>query len=141
MLLCFPSFSLPHLDYTLEGKYNIFTTQRVDLPNSTCIDSGLGYIIKGNLNSLNTTLTKLDNSLIRGVSIEFTYDTTILTDIVNRLSITKVDTQDIGDIQFVYGYSPMLPLFTTIDNQKINIQIAKEKDYLKIGYPLILDGA
>ena len=138
ILLCFPSFTFPNVN-NLDGVFNIFTTQKTQISNTTSTDSGMGYIIKGNVNWLNSTLYQLNTSQIRGISIEG--NAIDISKITKKLDITPIETEKLNNISCTYGYCPHLPLYTIVDNHRINIQITQTGDYVKVGYPLILDGA
>ena len=139
MLLCFPTFTVPNIS-GITGSFNIFTKENIEISDTTTLDSGLGYIIKGNINTLDRTLNQLDSKKICGISVEFASSTT-LEKFKNKLDIIPVEIENLGEISCFYGYTSRLPLYTIVDNQRINIQIVQTDDYIKIGYPLILDGA
>lgn len=50
--------------------------------------------------------------------------------------VKKVETVNEG--MFIYAYSNKIKYFKYIDGEKINIEIFVAKDYVKIGFPLIL---
>ncbi|MBR4270185.1 MAG: hypothetical protein IKQ31_00705 [Clostridia bacterium] len=140
MLFCFPSFSIAELNADFEGTFNIFTTQNATITDTTTVDSGMGYIIKGKLCNLNKTLKQLNSTQIRGVSVEFDSSKNEVEKLISKYRIRKISAEELETTSFIYGYTPYLPLYSTIDGKKINIQIAYSDNHVKIGYPLILDG-
>ena len=117
----------------------VYTTENLNAPNVTSIKSGKGYILSCDGNYINNLYQMLDKSKIVGISCEV--DNLNLDEFINRFDLKIRLQEKIDSIEFIYGYSHKLSKFVTIDNEKINIQIAKVGKRIKIGYPLILDSA
>ena len=119
------------------GITYIYTTENLVAPECTSIPSGNGYIIKCDSTCSHALLTQLNKNKVLGVSFEIpNCDFNTLT---QKLNLQLICSQIVEDIVFVYGYSPRLSKFITVDGEKINIQVAKRGDIVKVGYPLILD--
>ncbi|MDE6275418.1 MAG: hypothetical protein K2M75_02640 [Clostridia bacterium] len=79
---------------------------------------------------------KLDNTL--GVAYIYPKDKTDVDTLVDKLSIDVVYTQDLEDGITYYGKSKAGNSSVYIDKQEINVQIVKNKNYIIIGFPLIM---
>lgn len=136
LLMCMPEFNITNIE-VLNGTYYFFTTENYEDSNSLSVSSGNGYVISCKSEFASQLYRNLDKNKIVGISVE-TSDIDI-NSLVEKLNIEVCQTQNLKDISFIYGYSNRLTHFVTVDNQKINIQIAKTLDKIKIGYPLIFD--
>lgn len=68
------------------------------------------------------------------------YDNDTLKNIIQNYTKNLVKKEYIDDYNFMLCYDKSMPNFVTIDNQKVNVQIAISQNEINIGYPLILNG-
>lgn len=57
---------------------------------------------------------------------------------LKKLNAKIVKTEYVLDRTIIYAYSPLINKVVTVDNQKVNLQIAQTNDYTILGWPLIL---
>ena len=79
---------------------------------------------------------KLDNTL--GVAYIYPKDSVSEKTLIDRLSIDVSFTQDLEDGVTYYGKSRAGGRSVYIDGKEINVQIVKNKNYIIIGFPLIM---
>lgn len=79
---------------------------------------------------------RLDNTL--GVAYLYPKDKTSAQQLINRLSIEVSFTQDLEDGVTYYGKSRAGGRSVYIGSQEINVQIVKNKNYIIVGFPLIM---
>lgn len=60
-------------------------------------------------------------------------------DIAMSVGAKIVHRDRVEDTEIVFGYNPSLRDYVVIDGARVNVQIATDGDFVKIGYPLILD--
>lgn len=79
---------------------------------------------------------KLDNTL--GVAYLYPKDRVSEQQLINKLSIDVSFTQDLEDGVTYYGKSKAGGRSVYIDGEEINVQIVKNKNYIIVGFPLIM---
>ena len=79
---------------------------------------------------------KLDNTL--GVAYIYPKESVSEQMLIDRLSIDISFTQDLEDGVTYYGKSRVGGRSVYIDSKEINVQIVKNKNYIIIGFPLIM---
>lgn len=57
---------------------------------------------------------------------------------LKKLNAKLVKTEYVEDRIIIYAYSPLINKVVTVDNQKVNLQIAQTEEYTILGWPLIL---
>ena len=80
--------------------------------------------------------SKLDNTL--GVAYIYPNDSVSEQILIDRFSVDVSFTQDLEDGVTYYGKSKAGGRSVYIDGKEINVQIAKNKNYIIIGFPLIM---
>ena len=58
-------------------------------------------------------------------------------DVLNTLMIEIQFCEHVENVVCFYGYSPQIASFVTLNGKRVNVQIASNGEYLKIGSPLI----
>lgn len=59
--------------------------------------------------------------------------------ILDMLTSKILFSENVQENKICYAYDETLPRFVMVNNQKVNLQIAINDNFIKIGYPLILD--
>ena len=139
LLLNIPNTNFLNCLTFTDGTFSFYTTENYTAQQCHTLKCGNGYIISCESNLAHFLYNKLNKQKLLGISIETSADN--MKKIIDELDFKMETTQNCGDILFSYGYSTKLDKFVTIDGKKINIQIAKRGEKIKIGYPLILDSA
>ena len=80
--------------------------------------------------------SKLDNTL--GVAYLYPKDRMSEQLLMNKLSIDVIYTQDLEDGVTYYGSSKAGGRSVYIDGEEINVQVVKNKNYIIVGFPLIM---
>jgi len=127
------------LDFVNTGTYYFYTTENFQNVMVTNIKSGQGYIISCDSDKIKEVYPLLDKKQIAGISGCF--DNFDMDSFTKKYQLQIKFYEQIGDITFIYGYTKQLEKYVVVDNERINIQIAKNQYCTKIGYPLILDSA
>ncbi len=100
------------------------------------IKTGNGYIIISSLRNSENVLS--ENRNIIGQSLSFEGNTEIYLEYKNRLNLVVVKEESVLEIKTLYGYTPKIKNFILIDGQKVNIQMALNKNIISVGTPIIL---
>lgn len=80
--------------------------------------------------------TKVDSKELVGESLKIENFEPISA--LKKLNAKIVKTEYVEDRIIIYAYSPLINKVVTVDNQKVNLQIAQTEDYTVLGWPLIL---
>lgn len=123
-----------------DGKAYFCTNSAIELPETTAIKNGKGYIILSDLKFARKVQNSISTEDLQGISVFF--DRKIdCSAYLQKISAQKIFEETAGEFRFIYAYSPLFRRSVTYNGEKINIQIAKSGDKTTIGYPLILTGA
>lgn len=120
-------------------EYSIYclkVNEKID--NANVINLGNGFIVT--TNNKNVASIKRKVSGILGESVKFLTTKNSINKIIKMYDITVFKEENIGEIATFYGYSANKNFSNNVlvDNKKINIQIAFNKNVMTIGTPLIL---
>ena len=100
------------------------------------IKNGEDLIITCNKNQSESIKQKLTD--IKGESVSFNGTKQMAIDLINKLNLKTKFFESFDSINVYYCYKDNLSLYKTINNQKVNIQIAFNSGVITIGYPIIL---
>lgn len=136
----FQKNNLCELSFSQEGTYVLYVSgdNFIDDNNSQVIKNGNGYVVKTNQQNAKKLLKS--SYEISGEAIEFK-DVSVqnlLNEITSKLEIKVVGYEYLEGVTVINCYSKILEYFIIINNQKVNLQIAHNKNDVTIGYPLIL---
>ena len=120
------------------GTLYIYTYEYAKIKNTNTIKNGNSYIITCDIKSGKKALKSLNKSQIRGFSAVFEGTMQSIMQLKDVLKLNVIYQEHLEKIEFLYGYSPAFENYTTYNNSKINVQIAKQNDQIHIGVPLIL---
>lgn len=130
--------SLTNISKNFNGTHSFFTTQKVSDENSSIIKNGNGYLISCESCYSPKLLSKLNLSQLSGESFCFNGTLKDIADILKSLEAQIVKTENNSSIYIIYAYSPKIFKSVFVENQKVNIQIAKKQELTTVGSPLIL---
>lgn len=120
-------------------EYSIYclkVNEKID--NANVINLGNGFIVT--TNNKNVASIKSKVSGILGESVKFLTTKNSINKIIKMYDITVFKEENIGEIATLYGYSANKNFTNNVlvDNKKVNIQIAFNKNVITVGTPLIL---
>ncbi|HAJ78019.1 MAG TPA: hypothetical protein DCO89_03030 [Clostridiales bacterium] len=118
-----------------------FYTNKIDydIENANLISNGNATIVACDY-KCNRAIKKMLPE-VYGESIRITnYSSDTLKYILNKYTNSIVQTENMDKYNFIYCYDETLPKYVTLNNEKVNIQIAINNSEINIGYPLILNG-
>jgi len=125
----------PRLEILGDGEYRIYSTEWVEndlITNTTNLGFSYIYHLKShNAAEVRKLFTKIDGESI-------TLNNISKTTVLKKLGYKIVANSNIDNIKITYAYSPRGKTFIKDGAQKINLQIAKNKDTLIVGWPVIL---
>ncbi len=118
----------------LEDNSGVKVYAYSDLGQKDVIECGELKIIKSDAGFINS----LHSSEFLGQCVELKeFD---ITNFIKKNSIEIISKEKVEDIEIYNCYCSMLPKFVFVENKRVNLQIAKTKELIKVGYPLILEG-
>ena len=141
LIVCVPiSSPVFATDKDLDTTY-FFCVNSIEKPLSDCnvIQNGGAYIVECKESNSKIVKHQLGNILGEGMIIKNLSQKSkskVLAKYQNYVQMTET----LDGYQILLCYDGSLPNFVTVQNIKINIQIAVSKDRITIGYPLILCG-
>lgn len=107
--------------------------------NANITNCGNVYIIECDAESASKTKSQISG--IQGESIRIkNYSLKTYAEVLQSYSDFIIKTEKVDDIFILLCYDSSLPNFAYLDGQKINTQIAINKNEINIGYPLLLIG-
>lgn len=120
-------------------SYTFYVSGEVqNIANANIVKNGSNSIVTCSGDNCRQVKQELNNILGETITL---YNSTqssfdkILCKIADKIKFTET----IDNLQICYAYDSTLLNFVMVNGQKINLQIAVNADYIKIGYPLILD--
>lgn len=132
---CFGSFDL--LGHDKISKVCVVTdTQVVSAECDNVIKSGNQYYYSGSREEIKNQFKNLND--VDGVVLYF--QNSNLKEIVDFYKVDYYRGGDVEGMAIYYGYSPYYKTHQTIDNKKINVQIAISEGEIIVGFPAILIG-
>ena len=120
--------------------YFFYTTSlNFQIPNAKITSCGNGSIVACNAKDSTSIKKILPN--IYGESIRIkNYTSETLKDIINKYGSNIVKKELVDNYDIILCFDNSLPNFVTIDETKVNVQIAISQNEINVGYPLILNG-
>lgn len=97
---------------------------------------GDGAIIRCETDRISDVKNRLHG--IKGESMSFAGGHDDILNIINRLRVNVVISENVDGIYSVYGYTRSIENFVTVNGKRVNIQIAFTGGLLTVGTPLIL---
>ncbi len=73
-------------------------------------------------------------------AVQFYADQTELDTILKEIKFVSLLSEQIENIEIVYGFSPLYNKAIYLEGKKVNVQIAKVQDRVILGFPMILTG-
>jgi hypothetical protein len=138
--VCLIYYSLTvHTNPTLEslgaGEYTIYSRENVQSNLVTRrIDTGLGFMYfthSQNAAALRALFRNIDGESITLTNIN-------ARTILKKLNYSRVSTSFDGIMQITYAYSNRGHQFITVNNSRVNLQIAETHNRVTVGWPVIL---
>ena len=125
----------------LASNYNsqvsFFVTDNINNKEINQINNGIHNIVLCNSNTAYKTYDKLKS--VVGISFSFLGKRTDFINICEKLNIVIKSKEIINDeITSYLCYTKKIRNHINVDNEKINIQIAVNKDIITVGTPIIL---
>jgi len=141
VLFCSPNGDfLGSFDDISSAKVYFCTNFATNLEQVTTIKNGNGYIISTEKSTARAVQNSISSADLQGVAVRVDADFDCQA-YLQKISARVISSENVGENQFLYAYSPRFSRFVTYNGQKINIQIAQNSHSTTIGYPLILTGA
>lgn len=125
-------------DSALNGKnllYTFYTLEKMDsdLPYTKNGDAFVHYC-----DFKNASKVKQQLSGILGESVSFCGDKVDGLNFLSNFDYTTILVENIDGIWTLYAYSPKIENFVFVNNQKVNIELAVNKNIVTIGSPIIV---
>lgn len=130
-------FRLSTLSQEFDGTHSFYASKDCKATNLTSTKNGAGYILSAKTKNASLVQDCLDNNFVAGESFCFDGDEKDIKYILKRLSATIKRKEVFDEFELFYAYSPKFYSYITIDNKKINVQIAKNKNTITVGTPII----
>ena len=105
-------------------------------PQADVVANGSGYIVAVSGQYADVVFKELNK--IEGYSFKFEGSANGAEKVLAGLRASVVSKEELGDISLCYAYSGLINNFITLDDTKINIQIALRDGFVTVGIPLIL---
>lgn len=115
-----------------DGEFCVYAYS--DLGQKDVVECGELKIIKSDASFINSL--KADEFLGQSVKLK-NFD---LNRFIEDNNIEIVSTEKVENIEIYNCYHSVLPKFVFVGNKRVNLQIAKTNELIKVGYPLILEG-
>ena len=118
--------------------YSFYTTDNVkNILNASVINNGNSCIVSCDSKNAQNVRNSIDNIL--GESIQINNPTKLVKDYIhNSIKQNYLFNEFVGETEIIYCYDQTLLRYIMVSEQKVNLQIAFNKDFIVIGYPLIL---
>ncbi len=133
-------FVLSELSQNYEGTYTFYSLENLQDSRVDVVKSGNGYLLSCDTSVAGDIYKTLNQSSLQGESFCFRGDRSSAFKIIEELSANVLKAEDFGGIYIVYAYTQKLLSSTLIGGEKVNIQIAVNKNLVTVGTPLILGG-
>ena len=137
LILLDSPYSLSALSKSYDGTHTFYCSENFFCNDAQTTKNGNGYLICVNTKKAEKLKEQLKNNC-QGESFCFVGDYQDLTSILKKLNAQTIKEETFDDFCVIYGFSPKLKSYIYIDNQKVNVQIALNKNKITVGSPLIL---
>ncbi|MBR1925820.1 MAG: YwmB family TATA-box binding protein [Clostridia bacterium] len=130
-------YSLSYFSKSYDGTHTFYCPEIVFNADAQIAKNGNGYLISvctQNAGAFEKTL----NNNYQGESFCFLGDENNLLEVLKKLNAKIVKKEVFDNLLVVYGFSPKLKNYILMKNQKVNVQIALNKNKITVGTPLIL---
>ena len=140
LIIAIPKYDYSLLNYVVaNSEVSFYTTSQNEINKKfmTKIDIGNGEIIKCQSHIAKNTAKNLNN--IAGISFSFDGTNDDIADFLQKVDAVIIKCENIDkNITTYLAYSKKINNSISIDNKKINLQIAQVDNKITIGSPLIL---
>lgn len=140
LLLIKSPFSLSSVSSCYSGTYTFYTQEKFDDNLAECMQSGNGFLVSTSNKNASDVFLKLNLKMLQGESFCFDGNMLDAQVLIKKLNGEILKTEKVGDILIFYGQSKKFKKYVSVDNKKINFQIAVNNGKITIGTPLILGG-
>ena len=141
LLLCIVlcTFNLPQsteFANSYSGEYCFYTSQKFLSPLTKTVQNGNGFIVKCDISQAKYVKKQLDKQLLFGESFSFCGNEEDINNIMFNLGVIYKTNNNLD----IIAYSPKIDYQVFVDNKLYNVQIAKNKDVISVGFPSIYAG-
>ena len=140
-VVCLPIQSIVFKFDIKEDITYFFYTKKLDyqIQNANIVSNGNSSIVVCSLQNVRDVKSNLSD--IYGESVRIlNYSDATLKYITKKYEDKLVKTEETKDYKYMLCFDASLPQYVTIENSKVNVQIAISNNEIDIGYPLILNG-
>jgi len=130
-------YSLSALSKNYDGTHTFYCSQQAFKGEAQTTKNGNGYLISVDTHTAEA-FEKTLNSKYQGESFCFFGSKNDLNQVLKKLNAKVVKKEVFDDLFVVYGFSPKLKNYILMESQKVNVQIALNKNKITVGTPLIL---
>lgn len=119
-----------------DGTYCFYTSQNFESSISSTTKNGQGYIVSCDINKASIVKNMLNHNCLFGESFCFGGDDQDVKNILLKLDVVYIQYNNLE----VVAYSPKIDYCLFYDNRPFNVQIAKNKGIVYVGFPTIFGG-
>ena len=151
LLFCFLAISLILLPITqtvfdvsslgdINATYFYFTSgEQQEIKSAHIIQNGVFEIVCCDFKNATSVKKQLNSILGESVRINVKSDNQKNL-VIKNFAKNIVSEEIVDDYTILNCYDSKLPRYVLVDGKKVNIQIAISKNFIDVGYPLILNG-